>query len=100
MNAFIVGEDLEQYNGGITSALSVRALAASGENVGLTLRQSQVLELLAQGKANKVISRELHLAEGTVKIHVTGIFKALRVANRTQAALAATRLGLDQLPRR
>ena len=61
----------------------------------LTPRQSQVLALLAQGKSNKRICRELNLAEGTVKIHVTAILKALKVANRTQAAIAAARLGLD-----
>lgn len=95
MNAFIVGEGLNQHNGGITAAMPARAHTDPALDLGLTLRQSQVLALLAQGKANKVISRELNLAEGTVKVHVTGIFKALKVVNRTQAALAAARLGLD-----
>ncbi len=99
MNAFIVGEELEQHTGGETAALPAHQPAYPAQHVGLTLRQSQVLGLLAQGKANKVISRELHLAEGTVKIHVTGIFKALKVTNRTQAAIAVARLGLN-LPTR
>lgn len=77
--------------------MPARAHANPAHGLGLTVRQSQVLALLAQGKANKQICRELNLAEGTVKIHVTGIFKALRVANRTQAALAATRLGLASI---
>lgn len=55
----------------------------------LTPKQSQVLELMAQGKSNKHIGRELRLAPGTVKAHVSGILKALNVSNRTQAALAA-----------
>lgn len=80
--------------------MPARAHADPAQDLGLTLRQSQVLALLAQGKANKVISRELNLAEGTVKVHVTGIFKALKVANRTQAAIAAARLGLDLQNRR
>src|SRR5689334_13002536 len=50
----------------------------------LTERQRQVLALLLQGKPNKLISRELGLAQGTVKIHVTAILKKLKVANRTQ----------------
>ena len=62
--------------------------------IGLTDRQSQVLALLIQGKPNKIICRELNLAEGTVKIHVTAILKALGVANRTQAVIAVGKLGL------
>lgn len=62
--------------------------------LGLTERQLQVLTLLIQGKPNKLICRELNLAEGTVKIHVTAILKALGVANRTQAVIAVGKLGL------
>jgi DNA-binding NarL/FixJ family response regulator len=63
-------------------------------DVGLTDRQAEVLSLLIQGKSNKLICRELGLAEGTVKIHVTAILKALNVVNRTQAVVAVSRLGL------
>jgi DNA-binding NarL/FixJ family response regulator len=63
-------------------------------DLGLTGRQSDVLALLIQGKPNKIICRELGLAEGTVKIHVTAILRALGVANRTQAVIAVSRLGL------
>lgn len=63
-------------------------------DLGITKRQAQVLALLAQGKPSKVICREMALAQGTVKIHITGILKALKVSNRTQAVIAATRLGL------
>lgn len=62
--------------------------------IGLTERQTEVLALMLQGKPNKVICRELNLAEGTVKIHVTAILKALGASNRTQAVIAASRLGL------
>jgi DNA-binding NarL/FixJ family response regulator len=62
--------------------------------IGLTARQAQVLALLLQGKPNKLICRDLNLAEGTVKIHVTAILKALGVANRTQAVIAVSKLGL------
>ena len=63
-------------------------------DIGLTGRQSDVLALLVQGKPNKIICRELGLAEGTVKIHVTAILKALGVNNRTQAVIAVSRLGM------
>ncbi len=65
-----------------------------GEKISLTTRQRQVLELLAEGKPNKLIARALQLTEGTVKIHVAAIFRALEVSNRTEAVIAARRLGL------
>lgn len=66
----------------------------SPREVGLTERQAQVLALLVQGKSNKLICRALDLAEGTVKIHVTAILRALSVSNRTEAVVAVSRLGL------
>ena len=68
-------------------------------DIGLTERQAQVLALLIQGKPNKLICRDLDLAEGTVKIHITAILKALKVSNRTQAVIEVSRLGL-KLPGR
>ena len=64
-------------------------------DLGLTERQSQVFALVLQGKSNKVICRELGLAEGTVKIHVAAILRALNVNSRTQAVIEASRLGLQ-----
>ncbi|HUO44219.1 MAG TPA: response regulator transcription factor [Burkholderiales bacterium] len=66
----------------------------SPAEIGLTGRQADVLALLIQGKPNKLICRELGLAEGTVKIHVTAILRALGVTNRTQAVIAVGRLGI------
>lgn len=62
--------------------------------IGMTERQLEVLGLVVQGRPNKLICRELGLAESTVKIHVSAILKALKVRSRTQAVIAATRLGL------
>ncbi len=62
--------------------------------LGLTERQSQVLALLVQGMSNKMLCRELGLAEGTIKVHVAAVLKTLGVANRTQAVLAVSRLGI------
>jgi DNA-binding NarL/FixJ family response regulator len=71
------------------------AAHTSPRDLGLTARQAQVLALILQGKPNKVICRELGLAEGTVKIHVAAILRALNVSTRTQAVIEASRLGLQ-----
>jgi two-component system nitrate/nitrite response regulator NarL len=60
----------------------------------LTVRQRQILQLLAKGESNKEIGLRLALAEVTVKVHISAIFKILGVANRTQAARAAHQLEL------
>jgi DNA-binding NarL/FixJ family response regulator len=59
------------------------------ERYGLTNSQARVLELLAEGKTNREIAELLDVTEGTVKIHVSAIFKALNVSNRSQALLVA-----------
>jgi DNA-binding NarL/FixJ family response regulator len=65
------------------------------EDVGLTNRQSQVLALMVRGLSNRDIADQLDLSEGTVKIHVTAIFKALGVNSRTQALVVVARYGID-----
>jgi DNA-binding NarL/FixJ family response regulator len=51
---------------------------------------------MASGKSNKEIARILGLAEGTIKLHVTGLLKVLDASNRTQAVIKAASLGLTQ----
>lgn len=77
-----------------THAFCSPAPPASCRDIGLTERQAQALALLVQGKPNRLICRELNLAEETVKIHIAAILKALKAANRTQAVIAVSRLGL------
>jgi DNA-binding NarL/FixJ family response regulator len=60
-------------------------------DVKLTRRQRDVLQLMSEGRTNREIAQALGLAEGTVKVHVAAVLKALNVSNRTQAVLAATR---------
>jgi DNA-binding NarL/FixJ family response regulator len=60
----------------------------------LTDRQMQVLRLLAEGKPNKLICRELNIEEGTVKAHIASVFRVLDVTNRTEAATVARQAGL------
>jgi DNA-binding NarL/FixJ family response regulator len=78
-----------------TPALSVQHVPGSnGAALNLTERQQEVLHLVLQGKTNKEICRSLSLAEPTVKVHVSAILRILGVQSRTQAVLAATRLGI------
>jgi DNA-binding NarL/FixJ family response regulator len=51
----------------------------------LTVRQTEVLELMCEGNTNKMIARLLNLTEGTVKLHVRAILQTLGASNRTQA---------------
>ena len=73
------------------AAAVLRALAPGV--LGLTARQADVLRLLAQGKPNKMICRDLNLSEGTVKVHVSAILKALNVHSRTQAVVEIVKRG-------
>ncbi len=65
--------------------------AAGDHGLGLTSRQLDVLRLLGRGLPNKLIARELGITEGTVKVHLLAVFRALNVRNRTAAVLAAQR---------
>jgi DNA-binding NarL/FixJ family response regulator len=77
------------------SAARAGAGALTPLDLGLTPRQAQVLYLVLQGKSIKLICRELDLGEGTVKGHVSAVLRALNVTTRTQAVVAAHRLGLQ-----
>ena len=57
----------------------------------LSAREAQILRCLMAGEPNKVIARQLDVAEATVKVHIKAILRKVRVANRTQAAMWATR---------
>ena len=62
--------------------------------VPLSARELDVVRLLADGRTNREIAEALHLAEGTVKNHVTNVLGKLGARDRTQAALRARSLGL------
>ncbi len=63
-------------------------------DLGLTPRQADVLYQILQGKSAKLISRDLALSASTVKAHTSAVLRALNVTTRTQAVLAAARIGL------
>jgi two-component system nitrate/nitrite response regulator NarL len=68
--------------------------AAPAEDSVLTRRESEILELVANGLSNKEIANELSITEGTVKNHVHNALEKLHLTNRVQAAAYAVRKGL------
>ena len=80
------------------AARLMREVRAPESPETLTERETDVLRLLARGRANKEIARELSIAEKTVKSHVSSILGKLGVQSRTQAALYAARTGLATPP--
>lgn len=83
----------------VPPALVETGVARLGAGV-LTPRQLDVLSGLVAGKSNKTIAAELGLTVATVKAHITAAFKALNVVSRTQAIVAARRLGLGPFAER
>jgi len=76
---------------------AVESTAAAGHDprlAGLTPRQMDVYRAAARGLPNKLIARQLDIAESTVKAHLTAVYTALGVRNRTEAAYQASREGV------
>lgn len=77
---------------------STASVDLHSDAVTLTLRQQEVLSLLAQGLPNKLIADRMSVSEGTVKLHVYAVFRALGSRNRTEAVLEGVRRGMVTLP--
>ncbi|MGF1610293.1 MAG: response regulator [Kiloniellales bacterium] len=89
-----LSEDEAQSRHGVNE----RGRSSEDPFANLTKRQRQVLTRLARGLPNTEIARELGLSVFTVKLHVSSIFKALSVSNRTEAArLVLDRGGLAEI---
>jgi two-component system NarL family response regulator len=73
-------------------------LADRYEHVRLTMRELEILRLVAEGKANKEISDTLHVSGDTVKTHITSLLGKLGAANRTEATIIGIRRGLVRVP--
>jgi DNA-binding CsgD family transcriptional regulator len=73
-----------------THEINDRAL----ESLGISAREREVLELLAAGRSNKEIARQLDVSPNTVKTHVGKLFEKLAVQRRTQAISRARELGI------
>ena len=66
----------------------------SGVHLGLTQRESEVLELLVSGHSNKAVASKLVVSEDTVKTHIRGLYRKLGVSDRSGAIAVALREGL------
>jgi len=84
----------DSLNGLLAQALRDEAVSAGRSTSGLTERERAILACLASGMSNKLIGRELNIAEGTVKVHVKNLLKKLNFRSRVEAAVWAVGQGL------
>lgn len=85
----------QAYAGKVTSPADL--LASERTDVGLTARETQLVELLGQSLRNKEIASEIGIIEETVQTHLKSIFAKLRVHDRTAALVIAVRRGIVRL---
>jgi DNA-binding NarL/FixJ family response regulator len=92
-------EALRRVHGGsrFLPAPVARRLESRTPNSDLSPREREVLSLIVHGKSNRDIADALKITEATVKCHVSVILARLRVADRTQAVIAALQRGLEHL---
>jgi len=79
-----------------TPDLAIRAGYESLVVSNLSTRESEILNCLVSGDANKMISRRLNISDATVKVHIKAILRKLKVTNRTQAAIWAVSHGISR----
>lgn len=88
------GAAADSSGAGSPEALAPQASSARTLGVSdLSPRETEILRCIARGASNKVIARELHIAETTVKIHVQHILRKLNLSSRVQVAVLATEQG-------
>ncbi len=80
--------------GGSYFSPEIEAKLSAAHRVDLTKRENEVLSLIVKGRSNKEIGYDLGIAEPTVRLHLTHLFKKLHVLDRTQAAMVAVQRGL------
>ncbi|MEJ8848245.1 response regulator transcription factor [Variovorax rhizosphaerae] len=99
----LLGGPLDELTDGVTAVAAglryvsrsvAQRMADSLTRTALTAREMQVLSLVAGGESNKSIARDLAIAAGTVKSHMTAIMSKLGATSRTQAASIASARGL------
>jgi DNA-binding NarL/FixJ family response regulator len=83
----------------LPSRAAARMVREAGRHELISERESEVMRLVAQGKANKQIARELSIAQSTVKSHIGSLLSKLGLLSRTQLALYAAQTGLVALER-
>ena len=103
LQLLLMGENLAatpaNVSAGVGSSLPAIAHVLMQPRIPLSAREDEILELLKQGVPNKVIARNLNLAEATVKVHLKSLLRKIEVSNRTQAAIWAMNrsAGIDKL---
>ncbi len=75
----------------LVTALREKSRPATPAEAGLTEQENRILEHLIDGKSNKLIARDMGIAEGTVKVHVKHLLKKLNLRSRVEAAVWADR---------
>ncbi len=78
----------------LDSVNATQEMTGNAQGQKLTPRQFDVLKLIALGHPNKIIARHLNMAENTVRVHVSAILRFLEVSNRTEAGIAANKMGI------
>jgi DNA-binding NarL/FixJ family response regulator len=82
------------YSNGRTQASDPAPARQSSEDPGLTKREIEILQLVAEGYSNSQLAKMLWVTEQTVKFHLSNIYRKLDVANRTEASRWAQLHGL------
>jgi two-component system nitrate/nitrite response regulator NarL len=82
---------LAKFHQGDDSEINISNLIST-----LTPRESEILELLAEGQSNKLIAKNLGISDGTVKLHVKSILRKLEIHSRVEAAVIAVEHGLKR----
>lgn len=75
----------------VDAATTPSTASVGGREISLTPRQAEVLQLMGDGLSNKSIADRLGVSEGTVKLHVNAVLRALNARNRTEAVVEASR---------
>jgi two-component system nitrate/nitrite response regulator NarL len=84
----IISEQLTQL---LVTSLREKSRPTQLSEAGLTEQENRILEHLVDGKSNKLIARDMGIAEGTVKVHVKHLLKKLNLRSRVEAAVWADR---------
>jgi two-component system nitrate/nitrite response regulator NarL len=87
----LLGENLFLSTGQVPDGMRLAPLPqrAAAASILLSGRETEILRFIREGAPNKVIARELDVAEATVKVHVKSVLRKIEVSNRTQAAVWA-----------
>ena len=73
----------------LANMLRNEKLSPPVNQINFTIRENQIVALIAEGKSNKVIARELGISDGTVKVHVKNILRKLNLSSRLEVAVWA-----------